>query len=178
MLKHLSRVKVNTYYSRFIKQHPTNNLPLAFQKTVNHGMAQDTDKAQELEAVKAAVKSKAAKKKKKPAASGSSSDSGSGSSGSRSSSSSRSSGSCSDSESSSSADSEAHKKKLKKKAKKEKLKIKKAAAAAAAAGETEVDAKTKVISWAFFLRGIVSEADRVIKKRLGFIRDQSWYNFR
>ena len=176
MLKHLSRVKVNTYYSRFIKQHPTNNLPLAFQKTVNHGMAQDTDKAQELEAVKAAVKSKAAKKKKKPAASGSSSDSGSGSSGSRSSSSSRSSGSCSDSESSSSADSEAHKKKLKKKAKKEKLKIKKAAAAAA--GETEVDAKTKVISWAFFLRGIVSEADRVIKKRLGFIRDQSWYNFR
>jgi cobalamin biosynthesis Mg chelatase CobN len=28
------RVKVNTYYDRFIKQHPANNLPLAFQKSV------------------------------------------------------------------------------------------------------------------------------------------------
>jgi hypothetical protein len=29
------RVKANTYYSRFIKQHPTTNLPLAFQKSVS-----------------------------------------------------------------------------------------------------------------------------------------------
>ena len=31
--------KANTYYSRFIKQHPTMNLPLAFQKSV--GLAED-----------------------------------------------------------------------------------------------------------------------------------------
>ena len=29
------RIKANTYYSRFIKQHPTVNLPLAFQKSVS-----------------------------------------------------------------------------------------------------------------------------------------------
>ncbi len=29
------RIKENTYYSRFIKQHPTNNLPSAFQKSVS-----------------------------------------------------------------------------------------------------------------------------------------------
>jgi hypothetical protein len=29
------RIKANTYYSRFIKQHPTTNLPLAFQKSVS-----------------------------------------------------------------------------------------------------------------------------------------------
>lgn len=36
-------IKTNTYYSRFIKQHPTNNLPLVFQKSVS--LAED--KAQE-----------------------------------------------------------------------------------------------------------------------------------
>jgi hypothetical protein len=29
------KIKTNTYYSRFIKQHPTNTLPLAFQKSAN-----------------------------------------------------------------------------------------------------------------------------------------------
>jgi hypothetical protein len=33
------RAKVNTYYSRFIKQHPTTNLPLAFQKSI--GLTED-----------------------------------------------------------------------------------------------------------------------------------------
>ena len=132
------RVKVNTYYSRFIKQHPTNNLPLAFQKTVNAGMAQDLDanKALEMEQAVAKAAKKIAKKKKKQAASESSSESASGSSRSRSSSSSRSSGSYSDS--GSSTDGEVSKKKLKKKAKKEKM-LKKAAAAG------EGDQKSKVI---------------------------------
>ena len=30
-----SRKKTNTYYSRFLKQHPANNLPLAFQKSMS-----------------------------------------------------------------------------------------------------------------------------------------------
>lgn len=38
------KIKANTYYSRFIKQHPANNLPLAFQKSVT--MAEE--KAREL----------------------------------------------------------------------------------------------------------------------------------
>lgn len=50
--------KTNTYYSRFIKQHPTSNLPLAFQKSVS--LAED--KAME-EAEKG--EKKAAKKSKK-----------------------------------------------------------------------------------------------------------------
>ena len=30
-----SKIKTNTYYSRFLKQHPVNNLPLAFQKSMS-----------------------------------------------------------------------------------------------------------------------------------------------
>ncbi len=113
------RVKVNTYYSRFIKQHPTNNLPLAFQKSINLGETLEPPS----QPPKAAGPLKTKKnKKKKESESSSDNDSDSGSS--RSSRSSRSSNSDSDSGSGSSTDGEIKKAsgKLKKKQKRSKNK--------------------------------------------------------
>ncbi len=111
------RVKVNTYYSRFIKQHPTNNLPLAFQKSINLG--ETLEPASQPPKAAGPTKTKKTKKKKE---SESSSDSDSDSGSSRSSRSSRSSNSDSDSGSGSSTDGEIKKAsgKLKKKQKRSK----------------------------------------------------------
>lgn len=65
------RIKTNTYYSRFIKQHPTNNLPLVFQKSI--GLNEDKSEAEAV--VEKSKKSKKKSKKKKKLA-GSSDSSG------------------------------------------------------------------------------------------------------
>ncbi|RNA01579.1 caspase activity and apoptosis inhibitor 1-like, partial [Brachionus plicatilis] len=57
------RIKTNTYYSRFIKQHPTNNLPLVFQKSI--GLNEDKEE----ESGEKSKKKKSKKKKKKSASS-------------------------------------------------------------------------------------------------------------
>lgn len=56
----------NTYYSRFIKQHPTNNLPLAFQKTLGLGEEKSQEeKVQSVIELDAAIIKKQSKKIKK-----------------------------------------------------------------------------------------------------------------
>lgn len=62
------RIKQNTYYSRFIKQHPTNNLPLAFQKSVS--LAEDKaleekENQHQIGAVKKSKKKRSKRSKKK-----------------------------------------------------------------------------------------------------------------
>ena len=58
------RVKANTYYSRFIKQHPTTNLPLAFQKSVS--LAEDRaneEKENETDIINASSRSSSSSRK-------------------------------------------------------------------------------------------------------------------
>ena len=70
------RVKENTYYSRFIKQHPTNNLPLAFQKSVSLAEDKALEEKENQQTVSKKIKKKRSKKKKNTSdSSGSESDS-------------------------------------------------------------------------------------------------------
>lgn len=71
-------VKTNTYYSRYIKQHPVNTLPLAFQKSmgvIDDQMPGGTGEDDLLQQQQAALTSGGKKKKKKKHSSGSSSSS-------------------------------------------------------------------------------------------------------
>lgn len=56
------RIKTNTYYSRFIKQHPTTNLPLVFQKSVS--LAEDKALMEESEMMLGQEKKSKSKSKK------------------------------------------------------------------------------------------------------------------
>ena len=103
------KVKVNTYYSRFIKQHPTNNLPLAFQKSVSLAEDKALEEKEKLN-TSGPTKTKSSKGQKKS----SDSDEHSDRSKSRSSSSSRSSTSQSDSDSDSGSSSDGEIRKTKK----------------------------------------------------------------
>lgn len=145
------RVKVNTYYSRFIKQHPTNNLPLAFQKTIGVNEDKPTMPAEKTKKTK-----KIKKKKKKGKKDGSGADSALSRSSSESNSASGSSGDSSSSSSGSSSDNESNSdstdgeiKKSKKKIKKEKkLKTAKAANVVGETGGIDLDrAKVFLFVW-------------------------------